>query len=443
MTTRYVRSTDGSDASDGLTWANAEATFAGAAAADAAGDVIWVSQVHAESTAAAVSWDWAGSAASPTRIICGNDAAEPPTALATTATVTTTGDNGITAAASGDWLYVYGISFIAGSGGTGTASILLGSSTASQLTYESCVFNLASTGTSSVINTSSGTVPSLSMDLVDCDFQFSATAQSLSTTAGKLHIKGGSILSDAAITTFSVINASCDMLIEGFDFTNAASTLEITSGTSGNCRVIVRDCKMPASWSGSINSGTPGPGSVFELFNCDDGDTNYIYQRKTQWGTIDTETTIVRTGGASDGTTTISWKMVTNANAEWTHQTLDSPEMVRWNETTGSAITVTVEFVHDSLTNMQDDEIWLEVQYLGTSGTPLSLFVDDAAADYITTAADQTDSSETWTTTGLTNPNTQKLSVSFTPQEKGFIHAVVRVAVASKTVYVDPELTVS
>ena len=85
----------------------------------------------------------------------------------------------------------------------------------------------------------------------------------------------------------------------------------------------------------------------------------------------------------------------------------------------------------------------MEVQYLGTSGTPLALFVDDAAADYITATADQADSSASWTTTGMTNPNTQKLNVTFTPQEKGFIHAVVRLAVASKTVYVDPKITVS
>ena len=151
----------------------------------------------------------------------------------------------------------------------------------------------------------------------------------------------------------------------------------------------------------------------------------------------------MRKEGASDGTTPLSHKMVSNANAEWNHQTLDSPEIVQWNETTGSAITATIEIVHDSVTSITDQQIWMEVQYLGTSGTPLALFVDDAAADYITATADQADSSASWTTTGMTNPNTQKLNVTFTPQEKGFIHAVVRLAVASKTVYVDPKITVS
>jgi hypothetical protein len=43
----------------------------------------------------------------------------------------------------------------------------------------------------------------------------------------------------------------------------------------------------------------------------------------------------------------------------------------------------------------------------------------------------------------MSNPNEQKLSVTFTPQEKGVIHATIRVAKASYTVYVDPLLQVS
>ena len=92
---------------------------------------------------------------------------------------------------------------------------------------------------------------------------------------------------------------------------------------------------------------------------------------------------------------------------------------------------------------MTDQQIWLEVQYLGTSGFPLGAFIDDAAADYLAVASNQTASSVAWTTTGLTNPNKQKLSVTFTPQEKGFIHAVVKVAMASKTVFICPKLEIT
>src|SRR3990167_2296817 len=94
MANIYVRSTDGSDADDGSTWALAKATLAGALAIATSADTIWVSQNHAETAAGNKSHTF------PTtpglRVLCGNDAAEPPTALATTATVTTTGNFAVT-----------------------------------------------------------------------------------------------------------------------------------------------------------------------------------------------------------------------------------------------------------------------------------------------------------------------------------------------------------
>jgi len=440
MANIYVRSTDGNDADDGTTWALADATLAGAAATDVAGDVIWVSQNHAESTAAPVNWDWAGTVASPIRVICGNDAAEPPTALATTGTVTTTGNNTITTSSGTDYLYMYGLILIAGSGASGTASLILNGSNGLQV-YESCIFNLASTGIASVIFVSQ----SLNgyTTFLNCSFQFSSTIQSFQV-AGIGIFRGGSILSDAAVTIlFGAVGDSSKIFFDGFDFTNCASTLNFTEDVARDVKFMLRNCKLPASWSGLLNGSTPGEGSFYEMFNCDAGDTNYRYRRQVQFGQIDSETTIVRTSGASDGVTPLSWKMVSTADTEWNHQTLDTGEIVRWNELTGSAITVTIEVIHDSVTNMTNQQIWLEVMYLGTSGFPLGSFINDSSGDYLSAAADQTASSETWTTTGLTNPNKQKLSVTFTPQEKGFLHAVVKVAMASKTVYIDPKLVVS
>ena len=121
---------------------------------------------------------------------------------------------------------------------------------------------------------------------------------------------------------------------------------------------------------------------------------------------------------------------------------------MRWNETTGSALTVTAEIVHDSQgagtsSAFLDSEIWLEVQYLGTSGYPLALFGSDAPAGVLTAAADQASSSETWTTTGLATPVKQKLEATITPQVKGFIHARIVMAVASKVAYICPKIAVA
>lgn len=113
MANFYVRSTDGSDIDGGTTWALAKATLAGALAVATAGDTIFVSDNHAETQASAMTLSSQGTAASPVRILCVDDAAEPPTALATTATVTTTGSF---AMAFHGFAYCYGITFSSGSG---------------------------------------------------------------------------------------------------------------------------------------------------------------------------------------------------------------------------------------------------------------------------------------------------------------------------------------
>jgi hypothetical protein len=160
------------------------------------------------------------------------------------------------------------------------------------------------------------------------------------------------------------------------------------------------------------------------------------------WGSTKSETVKVRTGGASDGTTALSWNMTSVSGALFVTP-LASPQFSIWNDTTGSSKTVTVEILHDSVTALTDADIWLEVEEMGTSGYPISTIQSDRAANILATPANQDASSATWTTTGLTNPNKQYLQVTFTPAKKGFFQARVILAKATKTVYIDPLMTVA
>lgn len=449
MANIYVRSTDGSNSDNGSTWALAKLDIAGAAAIDSAGDTIYVSQAHAESTGTTVTWNLAGTVASPTKVLCGNDGAEPPTSLATTGAVTTTG--GANIAVNGH-AYIYGLVFTTNSGSPG--GIIMCNSAGDIQTYEDCDFISSSSGSTRFYTANTLTPPGTAT-WINCRMKFNATGQRI-YPAGNFFWRGGSIISGGTTPTYVfTLNVQSGRsgiwLISGVDFSNLSSTVSFVDVASNQSSGVFKlvNCKLPSSWSGSLTSGAPTSGTIrVEMWNCDAADTNYRLWIEDYAGSIKHETTIVRTGGASDGTTTHSWKMATSSSAEYPLHILRSPEVVRWNDTTGSSITVTVEIVHDSQGSgtssaFTDKEIWLEVQYLGTSGFPLSLFVDDAAADVLASAADQTSSSETWTTTGLSTPVKQKLSVSFTPQEKGYIHAVVCMAGASDTCYVDPLLTVS
>lgn len=438
----YVRSSDGADASDGLSWTNAKATLAGALATAAAGERIWVSQAHAETQASAMTLTSAGTPASPVEILCGNDAAEPPTALATTATVTTTGASALTIDGS---LYCYGITFACATGASAVDMTLGSSGVDSYQVFDACAFSLLTTSSRTIFIGASGTARARRCLWVNCIVTFGAVGQGIVVRIANFQCIKGSVNAAGSIPT-NLFLASTSQIgttrFRGVDLSalTVGKSLVAVSSSGGGSRAF-EDCHLGASVS--LTSGShPGPGTPVSLDNSDSADTNYRMQRNQYEGDVYSETTIVRTGGASDGTTPLAHRMVSSANSKFVAP-LPSPEYVRWNETVGSAVTVTVEIVHDSVTALKDAEIWLEVEYLGTSGVPLSLFADDRAASIIATPANQTASSVTWTTTGLTNPNKQALAVSFTPQEKGLIRARAMLAKASYTVYVDPLMTVA
>jgi hypothetical protein len=81
----------------------------------------------------------------------------------------------------------------------------------------------------------------------------------------------------------------------------------------------------------------------------------------------------VRTGGASDGLTTISWSIATTANSTFVDPFESMPIPV-WNTTTGSNQTVTLYGIFYSTTGTlpANDQIWHDVEYLGSASSPLA-----------------------------------------------------------------------
>lgn len=451
MANIYVRSTDGSDSDNGSTWALAKATIAGAAAIDAAGDTIYLSQDHNEDSSANITATFAGTLGNPVRIIAANDGAEPPTAVAATATISTSGgSNSIGFYGS---IYCYGLNVQSASGVVNSPITLNDYAVVAGVrqVWENCVLNVRGTGSASyLVIVSSGAANQRAGHVVLKNTNVGFVSQSCGIyVMGQLFWNGGAVLSGSSAATaifgFGENNGRGGRAtISGVDLSALASSVNIFFAQRMHAGTqIIRNCKLPSGWSGSLITGTIDNINVrCEMYNCDSGDTNYRLWVEDYCGSIKHDSGVYL--DASDGTTGISWKMVSSPNSRYPVADLRSPEIVRWNETTGSAITATVEVVLDSATALNDDDCWLEVQYLGTSGYPLGSFINDCKADVLATAAAQDSSSATWTGTGgFSNEQKRKLSVTFTPQEKGYIHAVVCLAKASTTVYVDPLLTVS
>jgi hypothetical protein len=448
MAGHYVRS-GATGSNNGSSWANAFTTLEAAFAAGGAGDVFYVAHDHQENKAASGNWILTspGTVSDPCYVLSCDDTAEPPTALLTGAVIDLkTGNYTFTITGSA---YYYGITF-ATTPNSSSCDMYLGNSTQFAMIFDRC--NLALNGGNSgsffflVAAAATTNIDDHCIKLKNCMFTFSHASQYILPVGCRMDWLNGSVDSSgtAPITLFVLPTANASQItIEGVDLSKVTGTLFDVDAASVPCTNIrLANCKLGDNVT-IANTITGQGGAQILMDNCDSGDTNYRMEHYKYQGSIKTETTIVKASGASDGTTPHSWKMASLATGPTFAFPLESPWIAQWNDSTGSSKTATIEIVHDSATDLTDGDVWIEVEYLGTSGSPIASLADDRKAGYLTAAADQAASSATWTTTGLTNPNTQAISVSFTPQEKGFIKARVMLAKANYTIYVDPLITVS
>lgn len=447
----YVRSTDGLAGDNGSTWALAKDKCP---TGPAPSDNIYLSKVHSETTAAGLQIVGTGAINTPTKIICVDDTSDPvpPTAVATGAVVNVTGAGATYVAGN---LLTQGVAFNIGNAAANFVQVLINNSNNAVPTRQRHInsdFNLVDTHPSSYIQIGSSTAGASSDTQLDgCRFKLANTNQYIALYGG-VRINGGSFMAGTSVPSpaiFKLGNGSraVDVLVENFDFSAMGSAMVLfaapNSGQTG--RVIVRNCKMPTGWVDTqLMTGAITETAIrIEMYNCDDGATNNKQRAELLNGSLKQETVVVKTGGASDGTNLKSLKLTSNANVSEATGGLASPLISDWIDTAGAAKTVTVDIIHDSATPLTDAEVWLEVDYLGSSATPQGNKASSKRATILTTAANVTASTATWTTTGLTTPNKQKLSVTFTPQMKGEFLARVVLAKTSKTIYVDPVAQVS
>lgn len=455
MADRFLNSGDGSDSNGGTSWSDEKLTIAtGIAAIDAAGDRVLIDSGHAES-AATISYTCPGTPASPMQVLSVTPSGgSGVSALTAGATFTSSsGAGGVTFAGSG---YFYGLSLVNSSTSAG-APISAGNGSSNVQTWEDCSFSLTGTASGGYISFGGTNVTAGNRVTVkNPTFRFGATSQRV-LYAGDVHILGGQWSGSGTLNPTDVFesfagslaaNRCGNLTVTGFDFSNLNAAINLHGDGQAGARAVFRKCKLPASWSGApISDANTTQGTRIEMYNCDSADTNYRLWIKDYAGSIVTETTYYRTGGASDGTTSYSFKMTTTANVGWPASSLYSQDLVIWNDTTGSSVTVTCEIEHAGVGGgaggrLTDREAWLEVVGLATSGYPLGTVYDDACADVITGATDQDDSSESWAGS-LGSAVKQKLAVTFTPQEKGWILCRVHLAKPSATIYFDPELALT
>ena len=433
MADRYIWS-GAAGSGSGADWNNAFTTLLASITGAAAGDRFLVAHDHAETTSGNIVLTFPGTQASPSIVQCVNRVTGN---AASSAVIASTGSSLIDL---NGFIFVDGVQISAGSGSTNGHG-RFGQLNSYKQVYRN-IFAAANT-TNSAVHPQIGANNSVlfgSVVIENSVFKFSNAAQGVTCVNADIEVIGCSLDVSSAAPGTCLFRSPTNgrepsLMISGCDFSNAAVGVAIFQN-NGLGRPVIRNSKLPNGWTGKlVLSGALGAGYRAEMHNCTAGAVLYEYLAVDYSGTIRDEKTIVKSGSSSFG----SLKMASSANASYPLTTLISPEINKYNTST-IEITATVEIVTDSATGLKDDEIWLEVSYPGTSGQTV---VTDGKASILATAADQASSAVDWTTTGLSTPFKQKLSVTFTPGAAGWLQAKVKLAKPSTTVYVDPVLTVA
>lgn len=450
MANIYVRS-GAAGAANGTSWANAYTTLAAAlAATPTTADTIWVADDHSESTAATVTLTLL--TVPGLKIISANThTTEPPTGVSTTAVVAISGNNTLNINGTG---YIYGIQFQGSTSNNGAAdvSVQTGALVAGALVLESCGLNVRSTNSGALIQLGSTINNSTSVPtrntLINCTLKFGATSQHLALGSGLWDIRGLALDgAGSAPTTLakpvSTVNTHGIYTFRDSDLTGLAWTNLTDQSINLPFVIEFHRCKLPGGVTIVTGTHAGAGGMIVRGYSCDSADThNRFFDYSFQGSIVQQTSARIRTGGATQGDGVgHSWLMTGNGNATIAFP-LGSPQLTAFNTSVGSPVTATVEILRDNATNLKDGEVWLEVDYYGTSGFPLGAFVSDRVSPIFGTPADQASSSVTWDTTGMSNANKQKLEVTFTPREAGYIRARVML-VPNTSVYVDPYLTIA
>lgn len=382
-------------------------------------------------------------------ILCANThVTEPPVDLASSAIVATTGATSISLSG---YAYVYGITFKATSGGS-TGNVLIGAGTsASGFDLQSCGFQLFGTSATSTVafgqTAASGNLPVL-VSCSNCVFKFNSTSQQIKLRNGRINLSGCSIDSGGSLpTTFFGFTNGCYgyVTISAWQTVTSGNMFDI-SAAAGHL-VEIRDSiislLLTAGTRSDIGSPTIRALNVAKFDLMGDGKVFHFIEDHYLGQTIE-ETTIVAANGASDGVNSYSYKITTTNKCSIANPYLVRPPMFKHNTATGASKTFSVEILHDSATALKDSEVWLSVDVLdNVSGYQYTRTYTDRAASVIAAGANQPSSSASWTTTGMTAPNKQKLEVTATPQLAGYMRGSVVCAKPSKTFYLNPMMAIS
>ena len=449
MATFHVWS-DASGTADGSTWTNAFRSIKDALGDSdvVAGSLVLVHHSHdADLGTSPMTITSAGTLASPIRIIC----VDKENANAASTGAKETVSNALSL--RGSYLY-YGIEWRVGNPGNNHHLYIGGTSnTPSRQIFENCTLYMNSGATGVRIYLGNGNYYS---DVVirKCLFRFGSAAQSFRLEQGPITISDCSFTGTCPSTLLSPTSVRPGPLrVSGCDLSAFSQSFKVVEAGAPSHKgtIFVANCRMPSNWTPTIFSETPSncPETVI-LENCSDGPGNWRAWMENTFGKASKVNDTYRSRGAAQDGTSISWRVETSAYCS-DFSPFQLP-LATWNDTTGGSRTVRVEVTTDRPTALTEGEADLVVEYLGSADYPCSTQISDGpGADptcpwgrpHASGTTAQAASSAPWVrSSAATTEHKQALSVSITPNMKGWFRTWVRVKAASTILNVCPKLEI-
>lgn len=424
-------------AGTGVDWANAFTSIQAANAGGfGAGDTGYVASDHVGNYTTTTTITLSGSPGSPTVLISVNRAGSVPPVEADYlpgAVEQTTGNFSL---ALNGHIASYGLKLKAGVSGSTNPSLLVGTNTQSFINMKDGQLVLGSIGITGLTIGPNSTFPS-ALKFEDVDIVVGGNS-GCKVTFGQSRVEwfGGLYDCSAGVptTAFQFATRESFARLVGMDLSQINTTLLGSSSTAGGTLVLEK-CKLNSGVTILAAQSGPENAEVI-LLHCDSGTGYQRTERYNYLGTMTAETTDVLGSGETIGSVNTSMKMVSTANASRT-QPFEALPIEYYNSATGVSKTFTFEVLTDGVT-LQDIDLFVRAAYLGSSASPLAT-IATTEKSILATGANLTTStpSPDWTTTGLTTPVKQKISITFTPQMAGEIEFIFGLAKASTTVYIN------
>lgn len=395
----------------GIDWANAFATLEQGIAATGAGEIAFISHLHNQNTNLIISLAGTGQL-----VISVNAAGSvPPVAADVLRGAQVRATQAAVDIVYTGFAYYHGINFIAADD--------IRFSSVDGVSFEDVWFN--NTGPNDVISTQLGMVT-----MFNCNIVNGATAVRIQDTGGRMLWRGGAVTAPMDVLEYLFGNLGCIHEFEGFDL-SLVDTLVNLSGSKAE--LILKGCPLKAGFA--ISNGTWGSGHFVGLYGSHSSiNLPYFIQEQTINGVVITETTNVKTGGSSDGTTSISLKFITSAEALQGVRPLKNRIPILFYASAIGEQELEIEVMVDGVP-LKNDEAWLETSVPGiTMQRDIS---DSLPVNPLTVPADLPLSAAIWDTTGIAVPVKQTISLVVDVKQVGWVEGHICFARPSEVMYAD------